>query len=122
MIRRVYKCLDQRYSLFGLKGSFVKWTLMGIVVLVIVSMFMLLADMGMIGALFLIGGVVVLCFIAVILQARHDEDDWKRILDKRLYPDAITFAPKRDKEFTKADFTGNVGEDANEKARNTFVS
>ena len=95
MIHRVYKSLDSRASLFGIRGSNLMLVLAGSAVGAFLGLIIGAMTISIIGVAVIIISVVVSYLAVISFQSRYTEKERDKLLAKGSIPDVIVFQPMR---------------------------
>lgn len=89
MKRKIYKSLDKSSSLFGVKGSYITWALVGAVVAIIVGALIGSFTSSLVGFLSALVVAVVVYLYIINFQSRFTERERNKWLSSRGLPDVI---------------------------------
>ena len=101
----VYKSLDKPSSLFGLRGSYLRYAIIGIVIAAMVAFIIGSATNGLVGMLLFIILVAVVYFLVLRIQARFSERERTKWFCAHVLPDYIIVPPKRLSSYVTARFS-----------------
>ena len=93
MYHTVYKSLDKSNSLFGLKGSYQLYALVGVLCGILISAILSAVIGGLFATLLAVGLGALAYFLVLRLQARFSERERTRWLCSHKLPDAIVVRP-----------------------------
>lgn len=93
MRRKIYKSLDKPSSLFGLKGSYLTWALIGLGGALCLAFMVTAITSGLIGIIiFVFAGIAVYLYV-IGYQSRYTERERDKKLSARSLPDVIVVPP-----------------------------
>ena len=94
MKKRIYKSLDKSSSLFGLRGTYLTWGIMGIGAALCIAFMIGSVTSGLIGTIcFVIFGVVAYLFV-IYYQSKYSERERDKWLSAKKLPDIIVLSPR----------------------------
>lgn len=102
---KVYKSLDKPSSLFGLRGSYLRYAIIGIVVAAMVCFIVAGVTNGLVGILLFIVLVAVVYFLVLRIQSKFSERERTKWFCAHELPDYIIVPPKRLSNYVTARFS-----------------
>lgn len=100
MRRKIYKSLDKPSSLFGIRGSYLLWVIVGLFAALMLALMVGMITNSLVGFVsFLVGGIVVYLFV-IRFQSRFSERERDKWMSSRNLPDVIVFRPVRFKNLS----------------------
>lgn len=103
MRMRVYKSLDRPYSFLGLKGSYIRYVIIGFVSDIPVSILVAKIAGGLVAVIFFAAVLFALYTVGMAFQAKYPDRDRKRWIASFGIPDFISFKPKDFRSYLKYD-------------------
>ena len=94
MLYKVYRSLDKTNSLFGIKGSYQKYALIGIVAAILLGFVLGMMTNGLIGTLVALGGGAAVYVAILSVQSRFSERERTKWFCSHRLPDCITVPPR----------------------------
>lgn len=91
---KIYKALDKPSSLFGLKGSYIRFAIIGIVAALALAMFIGRTVNGLVGV-GIFGGATMMVYLVILrIQYKYPERDRKRLLSAGRIPNYVSIPPR----------------------------
>lgn len=100
----VYKALDKPSSLFGLKGSYLYYAIVGVVVAAIIAAIIGKATNGLVGMILFIAFIAVVYVIVLRIQAKFSERERTKWFCSHKLPQYIVLHPKSVRKYVSATF------------------
>lgn len=94
MRRKIYKSLDKPSSLFGIKGSYITWVIIGAGVSLILALLVNSMTNGLIAILFFIALMVGVYLWVISFQSKYSERTREKLFSSRELPDIILIQPR----------------------------
>ena len=116
MRRKVYKALDKPSSLFGLRGTYITWGIVGIIIALFIALMVSAIFNSIVGTVVFVILSVVAYLYVVHYQSRFSERERDKWLSARKLPDVIVMPPVPLRKLSKYKLTFNEkrkGEKAN---------
>lgn len=94
MRRKIYKSLDKPSSLFGIKGSYLSWVIIGAGVSLVISLMVNAMTNGLVAILFFLALMVGVYLWVVSFQSKYSERTREKLFSSRDLPDVILLQPR----------------------------
>lgn len=93
MLYPVFKSLDNPSSMFGLKGSYVRYAAVGAGIALALALVIGSATNGLVGIIAFVAIVMLVYMGVMAFQARYTERERKKWFASRKLPDVLVFEP-----------------------------
>lgn len=103
MKKKVYKALDRPSSLFGLKGTYIRFAIIGIVAALLLGALAGRLVNGLVGVVVFALAAMGAYLGVMMFQSRYPERDRKRRLCSGSIPDFISMKPMSFRQYLKRD-------------------
>lgn len=100
----VYKSLDKPSSLFGLRGTYLRYAIIGIIVAAMISFIVGGITNGLVGMILFIILIAVVYIIVLRIQAKFSERERTKWFCAHVLPDYIIVPPKRLSAYARVRF------------------
>lgn len=94
MKTKIYKALDKPSSLFGLKGSYIRFAIIGLVAALILGLLVGRALNGLLGVGVFAGAAMGVYLGVLMFQSKYPERERKRWMCSKKIPDFVSVPPK----------------------------
>jgi len=94
MFYQVFKSLDNPSSMFGLKGSYLRYTAAGLGIAMMIALIVGSITNGLIGIISFVALGAIVYMGVMAFQAKFTERERKKWFASRKLPDVVSFQPK----------------------------